>query len=324
MNNSYHFSPFPLFQVDKIVKKFKPDIINVCSPYPIGLSAIICGKKYGIPTVGSIHILPENMLAPFIHFRFYKTMWKYAWSYLVYFYNRFDWTTVPTETGANMYKTKGLKANVTPISNGVDTELFKPDNDGGYLRKKYGLPKENIVLYTGRINQEKNLDVLIKAIPYMLEETDAHFLFCGSGGTYKQEMIDLTKKLKISDKTTFIDFLDWKDYPNIYPIANLFVMPAEAELQSIVTMEAIASGLPVIVVNKGAVPELVKSGNGFLFEPKNSKQLATQIAKILNDKKLQKTMKAKSLQVAQRHSMSSVCSQFLKVYENLINNYKTK
>jgi len=323
MNNRYHFSPFPIFEVKKIIKKFKPDIVNVCSPYPIGISAMICAKKYGIPVVGSIHILPENMLAPFTCFRFYEKMRKYAWSYLVYFYNLFNWATIPTQTGAEMYKTRGLKTNITPISNGVNTETFNPDNDGEYLRKKYGLPKENIVLYTGRINQEKNLDVLIKAIPDVLKEIDAHFLFCGSGGTYKQEMIDLTKTLKVSDKTTFIDFLDWKDYPNIYPLANVFVMPAEAELQSIVTMEAIASGLPVVVVDKGAVPELARSENGFLFEPKNSKQLAGHIVKILSDKKLQKTMRAKSLELAKKHSMGTICSQYEKVYKNLINNYKT-
>lgn len=324
MNNRYHFSPFPIFEVKKIIKKFKPGIVNVCSPYPIGISAMICAKKYGIPVVGSIHILPENMLAPFTCFRFYEKMRKYAWSYLVYFYNLFNWATIPTQTGAEMYKTRGLKTNITPISNGVNTETFNPDNDGEYLRKKYGLPKENIVLYTGRINQEKNLDVLIKAIPDVLKEIDAHFLFCGSGGTYKQEMIDLTKTLKVSDKTTFIDFLDWKDYPNIYPIANVFVMPAEAELQSIVTMEAIASGLPVVVVDKGAVPELARSGNGFLFESKNSKQLVGHIVKILSDKKLQKTMRAKSLELAKKHSMGTICSQYEKVYENLINTYKTQ
>jgi 1,2-diacylglycerol 3-alpha-glucosyltransferase len=130
MNNRYHFSPFPIFEVKKIIKKFKPEIVNVCSPYPIGISAMICAKKYGIPVVGSIHILPENMLAPFTCFRFYEKMRKYAWSYLVYFYNLFNWATIPTQTGAEMYKTRGLKTNITPISNGVNTETFNPDNDG--------------------------------------------------------------------------------------------------------------------------------------------------------------------------------------------------
>ena len=128
----------------------------------------------------------------------------------------------------------------------------------------------------------------------------------------------MTKELKVSKNTTFIDFLDWKDYPNIYSLADLFIMPAESELQSIVTLEAIASGLPVIVVNKGAVPELVSQGNGFLFEPKKSKQLADHIIKILSDKKLKNTMSQKSLDFIKKHSMNAVGNQYEKVYENLI------
>lgn len=321
MNNSYHFSPFPLFQVKKIIKDFKPDVVDVCSPYPIGISTMICAKKYRIPIVGSIHILPENMLSPFMNYKHYETIRKYSWSYLVYFFNLVDWATVPTQSGADMYIERGLKTKITPISNGVDIDVFNPNNDGNYLRKQFNIPKENIVLYTGRLNQEKNLDVLVKAIPHVLKRIDAHFLFCGSGGSYKQQMIDLAEKLGIVKHTSFINFLDWEDYPNIYSLADLFVMSAEAELQSIVTMEAVSSGLPVVVVNKGALPELANSGNGYLFEPKNSKQMASQVIKILSNKKLQKTMKAKSLKLAKKHSMSAICSQYENVYKNLLDEY---
>ena len=82
MNNKYHFSPFPLFQVKKIINSFKPEIVNVCSPYPIGTSALMCAKKYEIPNVGSIHILPENMLAPFYNLNIYNTFKQYSWKYL--------------------------------------------------------------------------------------------------------------------------------------------------------------------------------------------------------------------------------------------------
>ena len=314
MNNKYHFSPFPIFQSKKIIKTFKPDIVNVCSPYPIGVSAMLCAKKYGIPVVGSIHILPENMLSPFLNSRYYNMMNRYSWSYLVRFFNLVDWATVPTQTGAEMYVDRGLKTKITPISNGVNTKIFNPNNDGEYLRKKFKIPKKNVVLYTGRMSSEKNLDVLIKAIPLVLKEIDAHFLFCGSGGGYKQDMKKLTKNLHVSDKTTFTDFLDWKNYINIYSLADLFVMPAEAELQSIVTMEAIASGLPVVVVNRGAVPELVLD-NGLLFDPRNSKQLASNIVKILSDKTLKRKMSKNSLKLIKSHSMDYVGCQYEKVFE---------
>ncbi len=317
MNNKYHFTPFPFLSVKKIIDNFRPDVINVCSPYPISLCAMTLAKKKHIPVVGSIHILPENILAPFFSSVLYPTMVKYTWSYLIYFYNRVDWATVPTQTGADMYQEKGLKTPVTPISNGVNTAMFKPTNDGEYLRKRFNLPKKPLVLYTGRINQEKNVDVLVKAVPSVLKEVDAHFLFCGSGGL-KPEMMKLTKDLGVDEHTTFIDFLDWADYPNIYTLADVFVMPAESELQSIVTLEAIASGVPPIVVNKGAVPELVSAGNGLVFEPKDSDRLATNIITILSDEKLQSTMKQKSLLLSEQHSMSNVGSQYEQVYENVL------
>ena len=117
-------------------------------------------------------------------------------------------------------------------------------------------------------------------------------------------------------------FLDWEDYPNIYSLADLFIMPAESELQSIVTMEAIASGLPVVVVNKGAVPELASNGNGLLFEPGDSKILASHIVEILSDKKLKKSMGTKSLKLIKRHSMSTIGSQYEQVYNNVLDTYK--
>jgi len=317
MNNKYHFAPFPLLNVKKIIEEFKPDVINVCSPYPISICAMIVAKKKHIPLVGSIHILPENVLAPFFSSPLYATMVKYTWSYLVYFYNRVDWATVPTQTGATMYQQKGLKTSVSPISNGVNTEMFKPTNKGEYLRKRFNLPEKPLILYTGRINQEKNVDVLVKAIPVVLKNVDAHFLFCGSGGL-KPEMMKLTQELGVDSHTTFIDFLDWADYPNIFTLADVFVMPAESELQSIVTLEAIATGVPPVVVNKGAVPELASAENGLVFEPQDSNQLACNIVSILSDEKLRNTMKANSLRLSEQHSMNAVGTQYEQVYEKVL------
>jgi hypothetical protein len=82
------------------------------------MCALLWAKKKHFPVVGSIHILPENVLAPFFTSRWYHTMVKYTWSYLIYFYNQVNWATIPTHTGTQMYQEKGLKTPMTPISNG--------------------------------------------------------------------------------------------------------------------------------------------------------------------------------------------------------------
>ena len=324
MKGRYYFSPFPFFKVGKIIKKIKPDIVNICSPYFIGVSAYIWARKNNIPIVASIHVLPENLTAQVNLLKKSCVAEKLFWNFLVYIFNLVDWATIPTKTGAEMYKRHGLKINITPISNGINTRVFNPKNNGEYLRKKFKLPERNIVLYSGRISAEKNLDVMIKAIPYVVKEINAHFLFVGSGGEYKQSLINLAKDLKIIGHTTFTDFLDWEDYPNIFAVADIFAMPSEAELQSIVTMEAVASGLPIIVVNKGALPELASMNNGYIFEPQNSKQMAECIIKILSDKNLQNNMKLNSLKLIKKHTLESITTQFEQVYEKTIELHNKK
>jgi glycosyltransferase involved in cell wall biosynthesis len=95
-------------------------------------------------------------------------------------------------------------------------------------------------------------------------------------------------------------------------------MPAESELQSIVTLEAIATGVPPVVVNKGAVPELASSQNGLVFEPQDSTQLANNIITILSDQQLRNTMKKNSLKLSQQHSMNVVGTLYEQVYEKII------
>lgn len=318
MSNRYKFSIFPYFQVKKIIESFHPDVINACSPYPNSLSALHIARKKNIPFVGSIHVLPQNMLSPFIHKKSYEFLEPYAWKWLIWFFNKCNHTIVPTRTGADMFQEHGLKVNITPISNGIDIQRFTPYNDGASLRKQFHIPNKPVVLYTGRINEEKSLDVVIKAIPLVLKSVDAHFLFVGSGGKYKNFLIDLTKKLKIEQHTSFISFLPEEDFPNIYSLAHLFVMPSEAELQSIVTLEALASGLPVVAVNKGAVPELVSSDNGLLFELGNIQQLADQVIYLLNNDHLRCSMGKKSLDIVKNHTMDFVCSSYEKVYKSLL------
>jgi len=322
MDGRYHFSPFPIFKVKKIIKEFKPDIVDVCSPYPISVSTHICARKQKIPVVGSIHVLPGNMITPFLRLKNLQKIENFFWKYLVTYFNRVDWATIPTKTGADMFIEKGLKTDITPISNGLNTEVFNPKNDGEYLKKRFNLPKKKIVLFAGRINEEKNLDVLIKAIPHVIKKIDVHFLLVGGGGEYKQWLINLGKNLGVEKNFTFTDFLDWGDYPNVYSIADLFAIPSESELQSIVTLEAIATGLPVVVVDKGALPELASNNNGLVFKSKNSVDMAECIVKILSNEKLRKQMGKNSLELIKKHTIKSVAEQYEKTYEKIINRCK--
>ncbi len=319
MGGSYTFSPLPFFKVGKIIKEFNPDIVHICNGFQVCISSLIWARKLKIPVMGSIHLLPENMIISLSKLnKTYDYIKELTWRYLIFYFNLVDIAAIPTKTGAEMYKKRGLKIKIYPISNGLKTERFSPKNKGDYLRKKFNLPDKKIVLYTGRINEEKNLDVLIKSIPHVVKEVDAHYLIVGGGGEYTKILEKLAKDLGVYENITFTGFIDWEDYPNIFSIADVFALPAESELQNIPTLEAAASGLPVVVVDKGAPSELASNDNGFIFKHQDSEQMGGYITKILKDDKLREEMGKKGIELAQKHSLDHVAYQYEQLYKKLL------
>ena len=111
-----------------------------------------------------------------------------------------------------------------------------------------------------------------------------------------------------------------EDLPNLYKIADCFIIAGTAELQSLVTMEAMASGLPVVGVNAMALPELIHDGeNGYLFELDNIESLTQSLIKILSDEKLRKQMGDKSLEIIQAHDINNSMVTFESLYQSMLN-----
>lgn len=322
--SDYKFCVFPLREVSRIIKEFKPDVIDMNSPYQIGVSTLACGKKMGIPVIGTIHVQPENMLMTIEKAKFlFKMLERLAWFYIIKVFNGCDYITSPTKTAIGMLRSHGLKTKAQPISSGIDLNLFNPNNNGDYLRKRFDIPDKPVVLYTGRISGEKRLDVMIRAIPSVLDTIDAHFIICGAGRE-KTNIEYLVKKMNVTENVTFTGFLPNREFPDIYSIADLFANPSESELQSIVTMEALASGLPVVASNKDALPELVQNPeNGLLFKPGDSQALSQKIIEILSDDALKKSMGETSLEIIQDHSIENTISQFESLYKEAIDTFKS-
>ncbi len=323
--DDYTFCAFPLFEVRRIIREFQPDVIDMNSPYQIGMSALVWGKKMGIPVIGTVHVQPENMLMTVEKAMFlFHFLERLAWFFIINVFNRCDWITSPTQTAIDMLRSHGLTTSAQPISSGIDLNAFKPENDANYLRDRYAIPDKHVVLYTGRISGEKRLDVLVRAMPDILESVDAHLVICGAGRE-KENIEYLVRKLGISDNVTFTGFLPDEEFPDVYSLADVFAIPSESELQSIVTLEALASGLPVVATNKDALPEIVKNPkNGFLFDPGDSNGLSAKIVTILSDDTMRKRMGQKSLEIVQEHSIENTISKFENLYTEAIDTFKSR
>lgn len=305
-------------KIEKIIKEIKPDVIHIQDHFAVSRKAVNIAKKLHIPVIGTNHFMPEN-LVHYLHLppsfeNFVKNM---LWKYFAVIYKRLNAVTTPTHKAASLLKDVKLKNNVIVMSNGIDLTKFKYANNGAYLREKYNIPNKPILLYVGRLDKEKNLDKVIRALKNVVKKTPVHLVIAGVGAETKN-LKKLVKDLGMENDVTFTGFVEDKDLPDLYTIADVFINAGIAELQSIVTMEAMATGLPVIGANVMALPELISHNeNGFLFEHGDIEKIAQYIKKLFTDPELRKKMGAKSLEIIQKHEISKIIENFISLYKTL-------
>jgi len=305
--------------VRRAVQGISPDIVHIQHHFLIGKEALSAAKKLGIPVVGTNHSMPENLLH-YLHLPGFveRLVRRFYWRRFLRIFKQLDFVTTPTKTAVEVLKKVGFSRDVMPISNGIDLERFRPTNDGLYLKRRFAIPTDRpVLLYVGRLDKEKRIDVILRALPDILRVTSVHLVLTGIG-TEKQRLEELALKLGIQDAVTFTGFVPDEDLQNIYRVGDLFVMASTAELQSIVTMEAMASGLPVVAVNAMALPELVHDGeNGYLFSDGDSQMFAEKVIAILSNQAIRAEMSKKSLEIIKDHDISEVVRRFEAIYSDI-------
>ncbi len=323
----FRVSVFPELEVKKIMEEFSPDVVHVQVSDPIGLSVVWQARRRGIPVVTTEHNQPEVLTEPIKLPFFIKKPVNYLLS--SYFRNRqskSDFVTMPTEQAIlNLMKKKDIEVPIAAVSNGVDLRNFRPGEADTAVYKKYGLEKgRKYVLYVGRVDPEKQVGVVIEAFSRALKrlkgasEKLPQMVIVGDG-VDRSRLMKMTKKLGIEEEIKFLGRIVGKELYELYKVGTVFATASEIETQGIVLIEAAATGLPLIAVDKGAVSEVcISEKNGYLCEPGNVEEIAEAMRRILTDEKLQKKFAAESIKIAKEHDLTKTIDKFINIYKHVI------
>lgn len=323
---NFKISVIPGREVKRIIEDFNPDVIHIQMLLGIGLAALKYGNKMGIPVVTTNHAMPENLLdnlrllAPFA-----KPISKMLEAYGTRFHAKADYITLPTQSAIDMFNaTDRVSVPMSAVSNGIDLSRFTPGHAHRRIYEKFNIPKDKqIISYIGRVDAEKHLYVLIEAFKIILDNGhDAHLVVVGDG-TDKLNLELLAEKYHLSDKVTFTGKVSDEDLLDLHKVGTVYAMPSPAELQSIATLEAMASGKPVVAVDAGALSELCQNGrNGFLVSKDDYNAMADALLKILVDSDLRDRFVHQSLEIAKDHDLNTTLETFEAIYESLIHHQK--
>lgn len=301
--------PFTLKKkTDEIMRLVQPDAVHIQSHLIMGRYLIRSAKKQNIRLLATNHIMPENLIkySVIIPKWFEKTAMKLAWRDAGRVLKQVDAITTPTRRAADLLEAAAGVTDVLAISCGIEASKFA--NSTPTSNK---VPR---ILFLGRLDYEKHIHNLLSAVAKLPPELNTQVEIVGDGGERKALELQ-AQQLGIAKQVKFLGHITEEELPKAYERATLFAMPSIAELQSIATMEAMASGRPVVAADAMALPHLVHDGdNGYLFPPDDVDAFADRLLKILTaDKKELARLSENSLYLIQSHDIERT----LKIFEGL-------
>lgn len=262
-------------KIRQIINILQPDAVHVQSHVMIGRYAIKAARAAGIFVMATNHFMPENLIRYSVIIP--KFLWgiamKMAWRDSARVLKTVAVVTTPTRRAAELLEEATGITGVLAISCGIDASKFEnsapPSNED---------PR---ILFLGRLDYEKQIHNLIKALSLLPKGLNATVELVGDGSE-RHKLEDLAFELGVREQVIFSGHISEAELPRAYERATLFAMPSIAELQSIATMEAMASGRPVVAADAMALPHLVHDGdNGYLFPPDDVEVFADRLLRVL-------------------------------------------
>ncbi|MCG8422308.1 MAG: glycosyltransferase [Proteobacteria bacterium] len=275
------------------------DLLQCSTPGPVGLAGLLAGRLTGIPVIGQFHTdVPEYTL----RLTGDPTVTAIMRSFVAWFYRNMDRTLVPSDWVADTMIDLGVpRGKISRIPRGIDLDRFSPQLRDERAFARYGLGGEPKLLYVGRMSREKGLDHLAAGFSLLSEVMPSARLVMVGDGPFAAEFAAMTP----ADKVVFTGPIKGEELARLYASGDVFISPSETETFGNTVVEAQASGLPVIVADRGAACENMRDGvTGLVVDPKNPRKLCWALEHLLQSHELRYQMSFRAHQFAQRYNMA--------------------
>jgi phosphatidylinositol alpha 1,6-mannosyltransferase len=291
------------------LRAFKPDLIHLFSPFGLGAMGMLAGGWLHKPVIANYQ---TDVPAYALDYG-YRFLWSTVVGALRFIHNGCHLTLAPSRATMAELKSWGFR-RVRLWERGVDTARFNPARRSEVWRKRLlaGRDRDRLLaLYVGRMAKEKHLETLHD----IACEPDVALTLVG-GGNYLPEM----RRVMADTDTHFTGYLTGDDLADAFAAADVFVFPGPTETFGQVVLEAMASGLPVIVTNRGGPQTLVEDGiSGYVCPVDDAAAFADRVRRLCSDPSLQQRMGQAARRSAEHRPWIGIMRQLEQYYAEAVN-----
>jgi len=296
-------------RVRRDLLSFNPNVVHVSVPDIVGHRALTWARKQGIPVVASVHTRFDTYL------QYYNLQWLEPLTRAIMrrFYRSCDAIIVPAESTAAIMRAQRMNKFISIWGRGVDRSQFNPERRSLEWRRAHGInDDEMVVSFLGRLVLEKGLDVFADAIDAARAmDVPLRVVAIGDGPAR-----DYFKK-RLPD-AIFTGQLTGEELATALASTDVFLNPSVTETFGNVTLEAMASGLPVMAAAASGTTSLVQDGvTGRLAEPGDNEAMASELADYQRDPALRTKHGSAGLKFAKTMDWDEINAAVMHVYERV-------
>ena len=287
----------------------RPDIVHIATEGPLGWSALRTARKLRLPVSTDFRT----------HFDAYSEHYGFGWlrrsvqAYLRRFHNLADCTLVPTDGLRQQLRAAGFERLIV-VQRGVDVDRFTPALRNPALRAVWGVqPGERVLLYVGRLAPEKNLELLAAAFDAMRAVQPGWRLVVVGDGPQRAWLAQRCPQ------AVLLGALAGEPLAQAYANGDLLAFPSLTETFGNVTLEALASGLPVLAFDYAAAAEVVRHGDSGLLAPVGDAEAYLQLARtVAADEALLQRLRSGAVHAVQHLGWGRIVEQVESIWLRLL------
>jgi glycosyltransferase involved in cell wall biosynthesis len=312
------------FRQERQIRGLCFDIVHTHTPLALGILALYWHRGNRVPLVHTFHTRFEDFMPHYFPFCYLpqrpsrKFIHWFSLNSFHWYCNHFDRVIAPSHQVADLLHDYHLRCPVEVVPTGIEIERFQK-GDGQRIRQEWDIgPHEQLLLFGGRVCFEKNVQLLVQAMVYILQQEPTAVLVIVGQGPAEAALKHLAHDLGIASRVRFPGYRPYADMSDIYAAADLFLFPSQTETQGLATVEAMASGTPAVAVRgSGTLDILEHEQGGLLCEP-NAEDLASKVIYLLRDPELRALKAIEAVDRARDFSSLAMAQRVVQIYESLL------
>jgi len=310
--------------VDLLLPPLQLDVIHTHHPILLGQAAVRKAEELDLPLVFTFHTqyreythyipLPQDAIQKFLK--------EAVQTWLMDFMRKCQHIVIPSESMKEiLLQDYGLQDRYTVIPTGIDLNPYRIANKKA-VRNRRGWQDDKVLISIGRLAPEKNWDMLLKAAATVIHSHHDLRLVLIGDGPQKADLENLASTLGIAGQVTFMGQLLFTEVPIYLKSADIFGFTSLTETQGLVTMEAMAAGLPIVAVDASGTRDIVDHGKQGFLVPNDSDALAASIIQLLESHEMMQQFSFRAQEKAKSFEARRLSRKLIEVYEQSIEDKK--